>query len=451
MDESRSQTLASVAMLAGVGCILCTLIYFIELGHVSGGSVFPLVLTVYGPVLFGVDRLFLRRQRTMMSLALLNAGALAALLVLIFLTGGNPGWAMAAIIVLVCLYPTFQAGQRALEPPPAFSQILTVDASFLILLLFTAYTAATGQPLSYCLPICGGCAVSMLGLILRRSGGALRGRGWAMVAFAFAGVFALLWVMVNVAAAPAGAGVVRLWAGLKAALEALGRMVGALILFLISLFPAPKTDGSYQMEMETPEIPQIQETVRELSPGVLMALTVAGILLGLVLLALVLRALSRLRIGGTRRVTASRTRVRRPSLLEGLRHLLGLWRSHLALLYWLRRHRDTPEGLYFQLVRSSRKTPWHKLTGETPREFLTRLKAAAQTDPALYQALEELTAAVDASLYGAAAQPVTMPQAALIRRRTGAAARRQTLRRLGEQVLRPFKGVKLPGFPAQNC
>ena len=148
MDEAKNHALPTFAMLVGIGCILCTLVTFITMGHGDNGGCFPLVLTVYGPVLFGVDRLFLRRQRTMMSLTLLNIGALAALLVLIFLTGGYQGAAMAIITVLVCVYPTFQAGQRALEPPPVFAQILTVDASFLVLLIFTGYTAATEQPLS---------------------------------------------------------------------------------------------------------------------------------------------------------------------------------------------------------------------------------------------------------------------------------------------------------------
>lgn len=451
MDETRDPVLASAALLAGVGCILCTLIYFITLGHVDGRSCFPLVLTVYGPVLFGLDRLFLRRQRTMMSLALLNGGALAALLALIFLSGGYQGVAMAIITVLVCLYPTFQAGQRALEPPPVFTHILTVDASFLVLLLFTGYTAATGQSITYCVPICAGCAASLLGLILRRSGGELHGRGWGMVAAAFGGVFALLWLLVSVAAAPAGAGVVRLWTGLKAALEALGRLLGRILLFIISLFPVPESTREYQMETETVEIPQVQEAVRELSPGALMILTAAGIVLALVLLTLLMRALSHLRIGGKRRVKDPRPRAKRPSLLEGLRRLWASWLSHLALMRWLRRHRQTPEGIYFLLVRRSRKTPWHKRTGETPREFLTRLKATAEPEGDLYRALEELIRCVDAALYASAPQTVTMPQAALIRRQTGAAVRRQAMRRLGEALVRPLKAVKLPGFSGHNC
>lgn len=451
MDEAKNHALPTFAMLVGVGCILCTLVTFITMGRGNNGGCFPLVLTVYGPVLFGVDRLFLRRQRTMMSLALLNIGALAALLVLIFLTGGYPGMSMTILTVLSCIYPTFQAGQRALEPPPVFAQILTVDASFLVLLLFTGYTSAIGQPMEYCLPICAGCAASLLGLILRRSGGELRGRGWTMVAAAFGGVLALLWLLVSVAAAPAGAGVVRLWTGLKAALEALGRLLGRILLFLISLFPVPETSGEYQLEQQTPQIPQIQETVRELSPGVLMVLTAAGIILALVLLTLILRALSRLRIGGARRVKAPRARTGRPSLLEGLRLLWAAWRRRIALLHWLRRHRQTPDGIYFLLVRRSRKAPWHKRPGETPREFLTRLKAAAESDSDLRNALEALMAAVDAALYAPSPQTVTLPQADLIRRRMGAAVRRQALRRLGETVLRPLKAVKLPGFQPHNC
>ena len=231
----------------------------------------------------------------------------------------------------------------------------------------------------------------------------------------------------------------------------MGRLLGQLILFLASLLPAPETDGAYQMEMENPAIPQIQETVRELSPGVLMVLTAAGIILALVLLTLILRALSRLRIGGTRRVKAPRARTGRPSLLEGLRLLWAAWRRRIALLHWLRRHRQTPDGIYFLLVRRSRKAPWHKRPGETPREFLSRLKAAAESDSDLRNALEALMAAVDAALYAPSPQTVTLPQADLIRRRMGAAVRRQALRRLGETVLRPLKAVKLPGFQTHNC
>lgn len=177
MDDVRSHPLPTFAMLMGVGCILCTLVYFISLSGTGVHGCFPLVLMVYGPILFGVDRLFLRRQRTMLALTALNGAALATLLALTWLSGGWQGWAMGVITVLVSLCPTVQAGYQALEPPAQTSQILTVDASFLVLLLFTCYAAAADLPLTYCLPICAGCAASLLGLIVRRSGGALHGRG----------------------------------------------------------------------------------------------------------------------------------------------------------------------------------------------------------------------------------------------------------------------------------
>lgn len=452
MDEARSHPLPSFAMLMGVGCILCTLVYCISLSSVGVKGCFPLVLTVYGPVLFGVDRLFLRRQRTMLALTALNGAALAALLVLILLSGGYQGWAMGVITLLVCIGPTVQAGYRALEPPSEFSQILTVDIAFLVLLLFTCYTAATDLPLTYCLPICAGCAASLLGLILRRSGGTLHGRGWVMVAAAFACVCALLWVMVSVAAAPAGAGVVRLWEGLVAAVKALGNLVLQLLRFLASLLPKSEYSGDAEMEMEVPDIPQVQEAAEELSPAAGILLAAGGIILAVVLIAMGVRALARLRIGGARKTQAQRPpRRRRPSLAAGLRHLAAAWRRHLALLRWLRQHRESPDGVYFLLVHRCRKASWHKRPGETPREFLTRLSGAVEDDSTLSAALGELASAVDTALYAPCPQAITVPQASLIRRRTAAAVRQQLFRRRTDALLQHLKAVKLPGFQTHNC
>ena len=453
MDEARSHPLPTFAMQMGMGCILCTLVYFISLSGTGVHGCFPLVLMVYGPILLGLDRLFLRRQRTMLALTVLNGAALAALLALIWLSGGWQGWAMEVITVLVCLCPTVQAGYQALEPPTQISQILTVDASFVVLLLFTCYAAAADLPLMYCLPICAGCAASLLGLILRRSGGELHGRGWVMVAGSFVCVFALLWVMVYVAAAPAGAGVVRVWEGLVAAVKAVGSLIGRFLIFLASLIPVPEYTGDAELEMEIPVIPQIQEATEELSPGAMMLLAAAGILLALFLVTLLVRSLARLRIGGARKTQARREgqRRRHPSLLAGLRHLAAAWRRHLALLRWLRQHREQPEGLYFLLVRRCRKAPWHKRPGETPREFLLRLSGAAEADSTLCAALRDLASAVDTALYAPCPQPVTVPQASLIRRRTAAAVRQQLLRRRTDALLRHLNAVKTPGSQNHNC
>lgn len=431
MDEAPNRPLPSLAMLTAVGCILCTLAYLISRDQLKPGCCFPLILTVYGPLLHGADRLFLRRERTMLSLAAVNTAALAAAAGLTLLTGGWPGLAMAVIALLFFLCPTVQAAQLALEPPPMFAQILTADAAFLVLVIFTGYAAATDAPAILCTPICAGCAAALAGLILRRSGGSLGPRGAAAVSAAFAGVFAALWLLVRFVAAPAGGGVVRLWEGVTAAAKALVALLVRLLYLLASLFPEPTYAGEAEIPMELPEIAQAQEAAAELSPGAVIVLAALGIGAALFLAVLLARFLRRLRIGGRTRsgAGAARERSRRPSLLAALRRLASAWRRQAAIRRWLRRHRESPAGVYFLLVRRCRKAPWHKRSGETPREFLTRLGGCVEADEPLRSALSELTGAVDAALYAPCPPEVRVPQAELIRRRTGAAVRRQAFRR----------------------
>ena len=72
--------------------------------------------------------------------------------------------------------------------------------------------------------------------------------------------------------------------------------------------------------------------------------------------------------------------------------------------------------------------PWHKRTGETPREFLLRLHSAAKEDLSLSAALEELIPDVDQAFYAKKGSGQSFPQSKLVRRRVGASARRQFLR-----------------------
>ena len=41
MDEAKNHALPTFAMLVGIGCILCTLVTFITMGHGDNGGCFP--------------------------------------------------------------------------------------------------------------------------------------------------------------------------------------------------------------------------------------------------------------------------------------------------------------------------------------------------------------------------------------------------------------------------
>ena len=105
-------------------------------------------------------------------------------------------------------------------------------------------------------------------------------------------------------------------------------------------------------------------------------------------------------------------------------------------------------GLYFLLVQRSRPTPWHKLQGETPREFLSRLRDRAAGDPELIQALENLIPAVDQALFASYTGEELFSKAALVRRRLGTAVYRGMVR---DAVLNQRLSMhSLRGTPAQR-
>ena len=315
----------------------------------------------------------------------------------------------------------------ALEPPALPRMVLCLDGSILVLIL-TAATSSTGRaPLCQIAVACMGCASALLGLIVRRTGGNLGARGWAFLGAAFLGILALMFLLVGTAAAPAGRGILALWDVLTAAAQALAALFWRILVWVLTLFPAPENSVEGNPAAAPVEMP---EELEELGPSpVAMLVLIVLLAVAVVWLAVWgLRMLGRFRIGGRAAARTVRTERERLSLLQALRRLLASWAAYVRGRVWLARSRNTPDGLFFLLVRRCRMGPWHKRPGETPREFLLRLRRSAEGDPQLAGALDELIPAVDAALYAPKGRSGRFSRARLVRRRVGAAVRRQFLR-----------------------
>lgn len=410
-----------------MACCLMTLIYMVTLGEGTPEIYYPQVLPVYAPLLYGVNRLFLRRERTMLSTALLNAALWAVLMISICVQEWSGGLASLIAAAVFTLIITVRGACLAAEGTSLRSLILTLDATALLLVLFTAYLAAFGKSYLWSLPIAAGFAASVLGMTANRIGRPMGGREWGLVGGTFLLITLAVVLLVGVAAAPVGQGIVALWTLLVRAVRLIMHLLWRFLLFLAALFPQRTYEELPPEPAFTP--PEIsQEALGEGNPVVVILFLVVLAALLITMLVWLARQLSRLRIGGqrrTKRVLHSRTR---PSLWGALKRLFAAHRQKLRMLRFLHRHREQPVGLYYLLVRRCRTAPWHKRPGETPREFLARLQVSAQGDQALEQALRELIPLVDQALYAPAPCRTSFPRAALIRRRIGWAARRQFVR-----------------------
>ena len=139
-------------------------------------------------------------------------------------------------------------------------------------------------------------------------------------------------------------------------------------------------------------MPEEELVQAEANPVLTIILLVLAAVALLLFLAWLLRLMGRLKIGGRKVPKAAKApQRRRISLWSGLKRLLESWRTRIRLHLFLTRHRDTPVGMFYGLVRRCRLSPWRKRTGETPREFLLRLRRSAGEDL-------ELAAALDLSL-----------------------------------------------------
>lgn len=422
MDERH--TFPALTSQFALACCLVTMTYLTTLSNRTPGWYYPLVLLVYAPAAYAVNRFFLHRERTLRGVVVLNALLWAGLFASVCWQEGIGDVAVLIFAGAFCLWVTVQGARLAMYGPNLRGLILTLDGSALMLVVFTGFLAAMDLNYLWGAPAAAGFAACILGMTANRMGRPMGAREWTLVGGAFVLISLVVLFLVGVAAAPAGHGLVALWNFLVSSAQFLLGLLWRFLVFLASLFPEPEQS---ELDMEPlPSMPDLEEEVGESNPVVLVVMLI--ILAGLVAFAVVylLRLLGRTRIGGRTKVRA-RNRVvrRRLSLLGALKRLFASWARRVRLRRYLWRHRDEPVGLYYCLERRCRMGPWHKRQGETPREFLTRLCASAKGDPELEHALAELVPQVDLALYAPGIQAVRISGAALIRRRIGRAVSRQ--------------------------
>ena len=342
----------------------------------------------------------------------------------IVLKGACSGWASLAFAAAFCIYLTVRACQSAMAAPGLRSNLMSMELSMLTLILFTAYCGVSTLPAVWCIPAVGGCAAAVVGVMLSRLERSPGLRGWLLILAAFILIFFLLWLLVSFAAAPAGGGVVTLWQTAVSAVRYVLDLIWRFLLFLVSLIPQTEIEG-YEMEFNAIPLPEQHELTD--SDGVILGAMafIAAVFLLIGLVRLLIR-LGRVRVGGKAGRQANGKSRRHIPLSQGLRRLWAALQGGIALRLRLWREKNMPAGLLCILIRRCRFGPWHKRTGETPREFLLRLQNAAGEDRELREALTRLIPAVDAAIY-AENMAVPFPEAALIRRRVGSAVRRQFL------------------------
>ena len=418
----------------GLACNLTTAYYILTMNEGMPGWYFPQIMLLYAPLIYLLNRFFLRRERSLLALLTVNLLPLAALTVAYLLLERWQGFAYFVFSLFFLCWLTYCGGYCATDGIPLPWALLNLDASFVLLVAFICYSSAFSLPIRWSIPsLAGLCACVVCAVILRssRSPGL---KGWLAVGGAFTLLLALLEVVTG-AAAPAGRGLVALWNLIVQGYRAVTRLILRFFLWLLSLLPSGEygeAETLEQWEAALPELPAEAETSPILS-AVFFLMAAACVGAGVIWLLLRLRKV-RLRSTGGKSSAAALPRRERVALLPALLRLVKGWYEAIRLRVFLWRHRNSPRGLYFLLVHRCRRAPWHKQSGETPRQFLSRLSLAADGDEVLSRALSDLAAETDAAFYSPDPAEKHLAYAPLIRRRMGAALARYFLRQTARRL-----------------
>ena len=418
----------SFAVQAATSCAVCSFACIISSSSGEGIGYYPLALVPFGIAAYLLDRLFLRRERSLRALVIFSAVLAAAMFASVLAFGGMGGNIAACIFAAgFCALLAERAARGSLRCAVEMrSVLLSMELCLLLLVIQVGIGSAGGQPAYAYVPIVAGCAVSILGVLLARLEQSPGARGWALIALAFAALFALLWLLVSYAAAPAGMGLAALWNGVTGAIKWFFGQIWRFFLFLISLLPQTEYEEE-EMDFSEP-IYAGEAEIEEASPvlaGVLLAVAAVAAIYGLVRLFI---WLGRVKLGGKTVAKTAKSARKNAHFGSALAILFGSWRKSLRLRAKMWRLRSTPEGLLCILIKKSRFTPWHKRVDETPRAFLERLSAAAGDDGELRSDLERLIPAVDAALYSKGGRGTEFAGASRVRRRIASAARRGFVR-----------------------
>jgi len=425
MPDSRTFT-CSISQFA-LACNLTTVFYLLTLSDGLPGTVYPRIMLLYAPLLYWINRLFLRRERTMLSLTVLNGLLVCLTLTAHLLLDPWRGFASLVFTAAFLLWLSVRGCRFALSGAPLRGTLLTLDCSFLLLPIFIGYSAILGWESRWSIPALCGLAASITAAASSRSPKSRNAKGWLAVGAAFALLVGILWLFVSVIAAPAGSGLISVWTLITSGVHALKRLLLGVLTYLLSLLP--NAEPGELPPYELPDFSHLEGSAAEESSPVAGAIMLA-LLIGCAaaLLVWLVRRMGKFRLGRMQKKSADAMIHReRTSFLKGLLHLLTSMAegARFRLLLW--KGRNTPVGLYFLLVHRCRRAPWHKRPCETPREFLLRMAGTARSDEELSSALKQLARETDAALYSGHAKPTALAYAPMIRRKIGTAARKQFL------------------------
>ena len=383
--------------IAGIGCMLYNI-------PNQGGDKSPFLLYVllfaYGLVSWGLNAVFLRKERTIGAAVLFNILQICAGWAVSFLlrqiTGLPTGIFFGICFFLLSLisFKTITGGMRLSW------LMLCFDVSAALVLICSLFIGM-GNGQEYALiPGVLGAASAFAGLVAVRTGSQIPGRDRMMIVLLVLLIILAAFLICSLAGGVLGAGAAGIISGIGAFFRLLWDLIRRFFQYLGRFFKQ-ETSEAIDLDMGPGFSMEGERGGEEVQFSIIPLLIFVGILAlaGVIVFTALYR---RHRIAGEKKVRAVSRQAAvsdRVSLLKALKIWFGKMRRHMKIRLYFIKNRKTPAGRFFRLVRSLRRSSHALMKGETPREFLERYIESLKPEDKRIPELKKLTTELELQLY----------------------------------------------------
>ena len=412
---NRKYAFSSVAVQLAVACDFIAVYCIVASQNGIKWWLFPGVILLYAPLIYAVNRVFLLKERSLRSAAILNAVLAAAIIALCIAADGWCGFGTLIFMLLSVIWLTVQGAGFALTSPQIKHMLLCLDVTVLIVAAFAVYSAFFGLEAGPGTVMTLGFIAVCFGTAVRRCGRPLGLRGWLFTVTAFSVLALIMLFILGVAAASAGEGLVGIWKGLAAAAVSLDTVLLSLIQPFAALFPRLSKEVIPLQQSNASDAGGDQLFIEGSMVGMGSIMIVLGVILliGAVFVIKKLGSIKTRKSESENAVISERiVRTEKSSASK----LFAALKNRFRVYMFIKKNRDTAKGVYLYLVKQCRKREIRKKEEDTPREFLERLIERAEGLPEFQEALSALSLDIDRALYSRQGESYRISYGAVIRR-----------------------------------
>ena len=383
--------------IAGIGCMLYNI-------PTQGGEKSPVLLYVllfaYGLISWGLNTVFLQKERTIGAAVLFNILQICAGWAAAFLLGritGIPSGIFTGIVLFLLSLISFKTITGGIR---LSWLMLCFDVSAALILICSLFIGmGNGQEYTL-IPGILGAAAAFAGLAAARTGRQIPGRDRLMIVLLVLLIVLAAFLICSLAGGALGAGAAGVISGIGAFFRLLWDLIRRFFQYL-SRFFKQETSEAIEMDMGPGFSMEGTQGGEEVQFSIIPLLVFVGILTlaGVILFTVLFR---RHRISGGKKARAARRQAvisDRVSLLKALRIWYGKLRRRMKIRLYFIKNRNTPAGRFFRLVRSSGRSGQAMLKGETPREFLERYIDSLKPEDKRIPELQKLATELELQLY----------------------------------------------------